>query len=121
MPGEARLARRPVALSSRAAGQAQGGGVASDAGLRAHPGLPRARDRSPAPRSWAGAGEGRDAPAYRSPQSFSTISSFARLCGSIGASGSRTSGLILPISPSAVFTGVGLVSMNKALCSGQSL
>ena len=58
---------------------------------------------------------------YNNPKSFRAISSLVRLFGSIGASGRRTSGLILPIMPRAVFTGVGLVSMNNVLCSGQSL
>jgi hypothetical protein len=58
---------------------------------------------------------------YNNPKSFRAISSLVQLFGSIGASGRRTSGLILPIMPRAVFTGVGLVSMNNVLCSDQSL
>src|SRR5262245_22428527 len=58
---------------------------------------------------------------YNNPKSFRAISNLVRLFGSIGASGRRTSGLILPIIPRAVFTGVGLVSMNNVLCNGQSL
>ncbi len=66
-------------------------------------------------------GKRRDFLPYSNPKSFRTISSLVRLGGSIGASGRRTSGLIRPIMPRAVFTGVGLVSMNRVLCSGQSL
>ena len=89
--------------------------------------LPVEGDDDPLAHAPAGAGHHRANPFHRrrpfsrrGPAARSAAASRSRFFSLIGHSGSRNSGSIFPMSPSAVFTGMGLVSMNIASASGRS-